>query len=145
MHSILNVFDCTYSIFVVYFNVSIICFNAFIICFNVFQYISMGLNVFINIVIGISSSHSHCKVFAMHIHLCIFFFTLYNDSLFNMLYHYIPFFLFPLIRSNFHTIYMSLFFTTIHHFTFHIPHSMSSLVARSIVEPKYLYVVLKGI
>jgi hypothetical protein len=75
----LNVFECTYSIFVVYFNVSIICFNAFIICFNVFQYISMGLNVFINIVIIISSSHSLCNVSALHIHLCIFFFTLYNE------------------------------------------------------------------
>jgi hypothetical protein len=43
------------------------------------------LNVFINIVIGISPSHSHCNVFAMHTHLYIFFFTLYNDSLINLL------------------------------------------------------------
>jgi hypothetical protein len=65
----------------------------------------MYLNVFINIIIGISPSHSHCNVFAMHTHLHIFFSTLYNDSLPNMLYHYIPFFPFPLIHSNFHTIY----------------------------------------
>jgi hypothetical protein len=33
---------------------------------------------------------------------------------------------------------LSLLFTSIHHPTFHIPHSMSSLVARSIAEPKFL-------
>jgi hypothetical protein len=65
----LNIFECTYSIFVVCFNVSIIYFNAFIVCFNVFQ----CLNVFINIVIEILPSHSHCNFFAMHTHLHIFF------------------------------------------------------------------------
>jgi hypothetical protein len=35
---------------------------------------------------------------------------------------------------------LSLFFTSIHHPTFHIPHSMSSLVARSIAKPKF-YIV----
>jgi hypothetical protein len=62
----LNVFGYIYCIFVVYFNVSIIYFDAFIVCFNVFQFISMCLNVFIDIVIGISPLHSHCNVFAMH-------------------------------------------------------------------------------
>jgi hypothetical protein len=33
----------------------------------------MCLNVFLDIVIGISPSHSHCNVFAMHTHLHIFF------------------------------------------------------------------------
>jgi hypothetical protein len=56
----LNVFECIYSIFMVYFNVFIIYLNAFIVCFNVFHCISMCLNVFIDIVIGILPSHSHC-------------------------------------------------------------------------------------
>jgi hypothetical protein len=49
------------------------------------------------------------------------------------------FFPFPLIHSNFHTIYpyVSRLYITPHS-TFHIPHSMSSLVARSIAEPKFL-------
>jgi hypothetical protein len=34
---------------------------------------------------------------------------------------------------------LSLFFTSIHHRTFHIPHSKSSLVARSIAEPKFKF------
>jgi hypothetical protein len=123
-----------------------------------FQCISMCLNVFIDIVIGISASHFHCNVFAMHTHLHILFFTLYNDSLLNMLYHYTLFFPFPLICSNFHTIfkritYQSLLFTSIHHPTFYIPHSMLLLVVRSIVEPKlhslsfcdYLYTALNKI
>jgi hypothetical protein len=33
---------------------------------------------------------------------------------------------------------LSLLFTSIHHPTFHIPHSMLSLVARSIAEPKFV-------
>jgi hypothetical protein len=33
----------------------------------------MCFNVFLDIVIGISPLHSHCKVFAMHTHLHIFF------------------------------------------------------------------------
>jgi hypothetical protein len=108
-----------------------------------FQYISMCLNVFIDIAIGISPSHTHCNVFAMHIHIHNFFFTLYNDSPPNMLYYYTFFFLpFPLIRSNFHTIYekityQSLLFTSIHHPT--IPHSMLSLIVRSMVEPKFFF------
>jgi hypothetical protein len=50
---------------------------------------------------------------------------------------------FPLIHFNFHTIYehityQFLLFMSIHHPTFHISHSMSSQVARSIVEPKFI-------
>jgi hypothetical protein len=63
---IYGVFECIYSIFMVYFNV-------FIICFNVFQCIKKNLNVFINIVIGISPLHSHCNVITMHTHIRICF------------------------------------------------------------------------
>jgi hypothetical protein len=97
-----------------------------------FQCISMCLNVFLDIVIGISPSHSHCNIFAMHTHLH-FLFILHNDSLPNMLYHYIFIFPFPLISSNFHTIYEKnsyqfLLFTFIHHHTFHVPHSTFHVV-----------------
>ena len=38
---------------------------------------------------------------------------------------------------------LSLLFTSIHHLTFHIPHSMSSLVVLSIVESKlYIYKII---
>jgi hypothetical protein len=104
------IFECIYSIIIMYFNVFIIYSNAFIICFNELQCISMCLNVFIDIVIGILPSHSHCNNFAMHTYLHILF-TLHNVSFPNMLYYYIIFFPFALIRSNFHTIYD----------TFHIP------------------------
>jgi hypothetical protein len=144
----LNVFEC---IFVVYFNVSIIYFNAFIVHFNVFQCvynifqciystfqcISMCLNVFINIVIGISPSYSHYNIFAMHTTYTFFkYFIQWLPSQ-----HAIPlhsFFSIPI--DPFQLSYnLSLLFTSIHHLTFHIPHSMSSLVARSIAEPKFLY------
>jgi hypothetical protein len=100
-----------------------------------FQCISMCLNVFIDIVIEF---HHHILIVTFFP--CRFFFTLYNDSLPNMLYHYILFFPFLLIHSNFHTIY-PYFFMFIHHPTFHIPHSMLSVVARSIAEPKYKYFI----
>ena len=97
----------------------------------------MCLNVFIDILIGISPLHPHSNVFAMHIHL-------HNGSFSNMLYHYTLFLPFPLINFNFHTIYekityQSLLFTFIDsiHPTFHVPHSMSSLVTQSIAKPKY--------
>jgi hypothetical protein len=112
-----NVFECSYSIFVVYFNVSIIYFNAFIVC----SMYLVCLNVFIYIVIGISPSHSHYNFFAMYTYLHIFF-TLYNGSLPNMLYHYIHFYPFPLICSNFHTIYPYFSHLCI------IPHSTSHVV-----------------
>jgi hypothetical protein len=101
----------------------------------------MCLNVFIIIVIEF---HHHFLIVTF---LHTFFFTLYNDSLPNMLYHYVLFFPFPLIHSNFHTIYpyFSRLYITLHS-TFHIPHSMSSLVARSKAEPKFkLYLSLSGL
>jgi hypothetical protein len=103
--------------------------------------ISMCLNVFIDIVIGILPSYSHCNVLTMYTQLH-FFFTLHNDSLPSMLYHYIIIFPFPLIHSNFHTIYEKITYqsllhiytsphiphSTIHipHSTFQVPHSMLS-------------------
>jgi hypothetical protein len=83
----------------------------------------MCLNVFINTVIEF---HHHLLIvtFLPWTPTYTFFFILYNDSLPNMLYHYVPFFPFPLIHSNFHTIYpyFSHLYTTPHS-TLHIPHS----------------------
>jgi hypothetical protein len=97
------------------------------------------LNVFIDIIIEF---HHHFLIvtFLPCTPTYTFFFILYNDSLPNMLYHYVPFFPFPLIHSNFHTIYP--YFSCLYiipHSTFHIPHSMSTLVARSIAEPKFFF------
>jgi hypothetical protein len=121
----LNVFECTYKIFMLYF-------NAFIVCFDVFHCISMCLSI--DIVIGILPSHSHCNVFTMH----TFFFhsTQWLHSQYAILLHY--YFPFPLICSNFHTIYEKITYQSLLHVytSSHIPHSMSSLVVRSIAEPK---------
>jgi hypothetical protein len=59
----------------------------------------MCLNVFIDIVIEF---HHHVLLvtFLPCTPTYTFFFSLYNDSLPNMLYHYIPFFPFPSIHSN---------------------------------------------
>jgi hypothetical protein len=51
---------------------------------------------------------------------------------------------FPLIYFNFHIIHekiacQSLLFTYVHYSTFDIPHSMLSLVAQSIAEPKFYF------
>jgi hypothetical protein len=85
-----------------------------------FQCISMCSNVFINIIIEF---HHHILIvtFLPYTPTYAFVFTLYNDSLPNMLYHYIPFFPCPSIHSNFHTIYpyfSSLYITP--HSTFHV-------------------------
>jgi hypothetical protein len=53
-----------------YFNVFIIFLCIFMVCYGVFR---VYFNVFVDIVIGISPSHSHYSVFAMHTHLCICF------------------------------------------------------------------------
>jgi hypothetical protein len=74
----------------------------------------------------------------MYTHLHIFF-SLYTMTPFPTCYTTLFFFFpFPLIHSNFHTIYP--YFSRLYitpHSTFHIPHSMSSLVARSIAELKF--------
>jgi hypothetical protein len=120
---IYGVFECTYSIFMVYF-------NAFIVCFNVFHYISMSLNVFVDIVINISPSHSHCNAFAMYTHLHNFF----NSIQWLPSQHAIPLHFF-FFHSHWpvHTIYekityQSLLFTSIHHPTFQVPHSTFHVV-----------------
>jgi hypothetical protein len=133
----LKVFEWTYNIFMVYFQCA---YNMFQCIYRMFQCISMYLDVFIDIVIGISPSRSHCNVFAMRTHIYIFF----HSTQWLPSQHAIPlhfFFPFPLTRSIFHTTYekftyQSLLFMFIHYSTFHIPHSMLSLVVRSIVEPK---------
>jgi hypothetical protein len=94
----------------------------------------------------ISPSLSHCNAFAMHTHLHIFFHSIqWLPSQ-----HAIPlrsFFSIPVdpfqLSYNLSLLFasilpynLSLFFASIHHPTFHISHSMSSLVARSIAEPK---------
>jgi hypothetical protein len=70
----------------------------------------------------ISPSLSHCNGFAMLTHLHFFFHSLqWLRTLPNMPYYYILFFQFPLIHSNFHTIYhycSHLYITP--HSTFHI-------------------------
>jgi hypothetical protein len=77
-----------------------------------------------------------------------FFFTLHNDSLLNMLYHYTHYFPFPLTCSSFHTNYKKLhinpYFLQLHIIplsTFYISNSMLSLVARSIAEPKLYFII----
>jgi hypothetical protein len=76
----LKVFECTHSIFEYIWMYLQYVYGVFQCVYNIlqciyrmFQCISMCLNVFNNIVIGISPSHSHCNVFSMHIHLHIFF------------------------------------------------------------------------
>jgi hypothetical protein len=129
----LNVFECTYNILVVYFNVPIIYFNAFIVCFNfnVFECIYRHCN-------WISPSLSHCNVFAMHTHLHIFF-SLYTMTPFPTC--YTTTFIFFHSRWSIPTFIQSTL--TFHIYTSpHIPHSMSSLVARSIAEPKFKFIEL---
>jgi hypothetical protein len=65
----------------------------------------MSLNVFIDIVIEFHHHFLIVKFLPCTPTYTFFFLTLYNDSLPNMLYHYVPFFPFLLIHSNFHTIY----------------------------------------
>jgi hypothetical protein len=57
-----------------YLNIFIVYMYGIFQCiYNIFQCISMHLNVFINIVIGISPPYSHCNVFTMHTHVDIYF------------------------------------------------------------------------
>jgi hypothetical protein len=126
-----NIFEFIYNIFMVYFNLSLVYFNAF-------QCVWKYLNVFINIAIGISPSYSNCNVFAMRTHVHIYFslstmttfLTCYTTTLFSS----IPIDSFQL-SYNLWKNYISIL--TFHIYTTpHIPHSMSSLIAWSIAEPK---------
>jgi hypothetical protein len=136
-----SVFECIHSVFECIFNIFMVYFNAFIVCFNLIHYISMCLNV--DILIGILLSHFHFNFFTMHTHLHIFFSTLHNDFIPNMLYYwyYIIFFhshwFVPTFIQSMKKIHINPYFTFIHHPTFHIPNSMLSLVVRSITEPKF--------
>jgi hypothetical protein len=127
-------FKCTYCMFIKYLNVLIIYFNVFIMCFNVFKCIYQHCNWNFTITYTLKRFyHAHPPIHLL--------FTIDNDSLPQ---HALPlhsFFLFPLICSNFHTIYEKstyqfLLFTSIHHPTFHLPYSKSLLVAQGIAEPK---------
>jgi hypothetical protein len=125
-----NVFECIYSIFMVYlsvfeyicyifmvyFNVFIIYLNAFIVCFNVFHYISMYMNVFIDIPIGILPLYCHCNVFTMHIHLRICF-SLYTMTSFPTCYTTTLLFFIQSIKK----LHINHYFMSVHHPTFHIP------------------------
>ena len=96
----------------------------------------MYFNVFINTIIGISPSHVHCNVSAMHTHLHICF-SLYTMTSFPT--YYTTTFLFFHAHWSIPTFIQSIL--TFHIYTSpHIPHSMSSLVARSIAEPKLCFI-----
>jgi hypothetical protein len=126
---IYSVFQCVYNIFQ--------CINS------MFQCISMYLNVFINIVIGISPSQSHCSVFATHTHLDMFFSlytmtpftTCYTTTILFFHFHWsIPTFIQSMKKLHINPYFSRLYITP--HSMFHIPRSMLSLVARSIAKPK---------
>jgi hypothetical protein len=111
----MDVFECIYTIFMVYFNV-------FIVCFNVFHYVWKYLSIFIDIVIGISPSYSHCNVFAIHthLHICISlstlttFLTCYTSTLFSPI-------SIDLFQLSYNLCYISIL--TFHVYTSpHIPH-----------------------
>jgi hypothetical protein len=112
-----------------------------------FECIWMYLDVFIDIIIRISPSYSHCNVFAMrtYVHICFSlptmttFLTCYTTTLFSP----IPIDLFQLsynLWKNYISILTFHIYTSPHipHPTFYIPHSMSSLVVRSITKPKFV-------
>jgi hypothetical protein len=89
--------------------------------FNVFECIYRHCN-------WISPSLFHCNVFAIFTHLHFFF----HSTMTPFPTCYTTTFLFSIPVVPFQPLYnLSLLFTSIHHPMFHIPHSMSSLVARS--------------
>jgi hypothetical protein len=123
----LNIFECIYGVLQCICNILQCIYNTFQCIYSMFQFISMWFKVIMDIVIEI---HYHILIVTFlpwHAHPPThFIFTLHNNSLTNMLYHYTFFIPFPLICSNFHTIYekikyQSLLFTSTHHPTFHIP------------------------
>jgi hypothetical protein len=99
----------------------------------------MCLNVFIDIVIEF---HHHFLIVTFlpctPTYTCFFHFIQWLPSQ-----HAIPLHSFFSIPINpFQLSYnLSLLFTSIHHPTFHIPHSMSSLVVRSIAEPNLNFIM----
>jgi hypothetical protein len=114
--------------------------------FNVFQCIGKCLNVFINIVIGVSPSYFHCNVFAMcthvHIHFSLSTMTTFLTCYTTTLFFSIPINLFQLLYNLWKN-YISIF--TFHIYIIpHILHSMSSLVVRSIAQPKLCFLHFKS-
>jgi hypothetical protein len=118
-----------------------------------FQCISMCLNyliVFIDIVIGISPSNSHCNIFAMriHVHICFSlttmttFLTCYTTTFFSS----IPIDLFQLsynLKKNYISILIFYIYTSLHnpHPTSHIPYCTFDFVT-SCVENSEAQVLL---
>jgi hypothetical protein len=126
--------------------VLIIYFNAFIVCFNLFQCISMCLNVFIDIVIGISPLHSHRNVFAMHTHLQIFF-SVYTMTPFPTCYTTIIFFPFhwsiPTFIQSIKKLHINPYFSHLYitpHSTFHIPHSTFHIITNCVEHSELKYI-----
>jgi hypothetical protein len=114
----LNVFECIW-MYIKYICGIFHCVYIIFQCiYKMFQCISMCLNVFLDIVIGISPSHSHCNIFAMHIlHI---FFSLYTMTPFPTC--YTTTLLFFHSRWSIQTFIQSIL--TFHVYTsFHIPHS----------------------
>jgi hypothetical protein len=104
----LNVLECIWMYLEciwMYLNIFIVYLNVFECIHNVFEYISMCLNVFIDIVIEF---HHHFLIitFLPCTPTYTFFFSLYTMTPFPTCYTTtFLFFPFPLIHSNFHTIY----------------------------------------
>jgi hypothetical protein len=167
-----NVFECTYSIFIVYFNVSIMYFNVFqciwkylsvfkcilnvfrvhlnvfivyigvfqcvyniLQCiYSMFQCISMCLNEFINIVIEF---HHHILI-GMFLPCTPTYTFVFHSIQWLPSQHAIP--LHSFFSMPIPTFIQSIL--TFHIYTSsHILHSMSSLVARSIAEPKFFFLL----
>jgi hypothetical protein len=118
--------------------------KVFEVCLNVFECIYGVLNVVTNIVIRISPSHSHYKVFAMCTHLYICFSLSIMTPFSNMLYHYplfshfhwsIPTFIQSIKILHINSYFSCLYITS--HSTF--------LVVRSIAEPKLIFIALSNL
>jgi hypothetical protein len=137
MHSI---FECVWMYLCYIYGVFQCVYNIFQCIYSMFQCISMCLNVFIDILIGILLSCSHCNVFAMHTHIHIFF-SLYTMTPFPTCSTTTLFFVHshwsvPTFIQSMKKLHINLYFSHL----YITPHSMSSLVVRSIVEPKFFFI-----
>jgi hypothetical protein len=121
-------------------------FNVFIICFNVFQCIKKNLNVFINIVIGISPLHSHCNVITMHTHIricfslstMITFLTCYTTTFFSPI--FIDLFQFIQFMKRLHiNLYFSRLYITPHSI-FHVVTSWAEHSRAQVIFKENCYV-----
>jgi hypothetical protein len=111
----LNVFISNFIILVVYSNVFEFIYNIFYYTGSIFSiYVNVFMvylwcihSIFTDIIIGIFPSHSHYKIFAIHIHLYICF-SLSTMTTFPTYFATTSFFAFPLICFNFHVVYKSI-------------------------------------